>query len=34
MLGDFNACVGSRSEDDQWFERGHTDYGDLNKAHR
>ena len=32
MLGDFNACVGSRSVDDQWwYERGPIGYGDLNE---
>ena len=33
MLGDFNARVGSRVEDDEWwYERGPHGYGDLNEA--
>jgi len=33
MLGDFYARVGSRKEDDQWWqERGPFGYGDLNET--
>ena len=33
MLGDFNAHVGFRRVDDEWwYERGPHGYGDLNEA--
>lgn len=33
MLGDFNARVGSRGVDDEWwYERGPHGYGELNEA--
>ena len=33
LLGDFNACVGSRTADDRWwYERGLHGYGKLNEA--
>ena len=33
MLGDFNARVGSRGADDEWwYERGPHGYGELNEA--
>ncbi len=35
LLGDFNACVGSRSENDEWWdERGPHGHGVLNEAGR
>ena len=35
MLGDFNARVGSREMDDEWwYKRGPHGYGDLNEAGR
>ena len=34
MLGDFNACVGSRAgiDDEGWHERGPHGYGELNET--
>ena len=34
LLGDFNARVGSRTRDDEWwYERGPFGYGKLNESH-
>ena len=34
VLGDFNARVGSRGEDEWWYERGPNGIGELNEAGR